>query len=114
MLHPTRRLFGALTAALAGALMLDVAAPALAQEVAKTPIVLQPVIDQLGLVFDVHPLEAHLRVRTRQRIEHAAVAAAGAAPGGAQANGPPAARGVGGGRGCGGGGGGHAKAHRKK
>jgi len=38
MLHPTRRLFGALTAALAGALMMGVAAPALAQEVTKTPI----------------------------------------------------------------------------
>jgi dienelactone hydrolase len=38
MFHPTRRLFGALTAALAAALMAGVAAPALAQDVAKTPI----------------------------------------------------------------------------
>lgn len=38
MRHPTRRLFGALTAALAAALMAGAAAPALAQDVAKTPI----------------------------------------------------------------------------
>lgn len=40
-------------------------------------------------VLDVHPFKAHVRVRTGQFVEQGAVDAAGAAPRGTQAHGPP-------------------------